>query len=107
MKTLQVYTAAEIYKQEKSALKLILIQLQAFTFKAEHIILIHEMTCGLSKVEAGVSACLFKIFQSTTISKDGLSAEDIDFSEVDIIIGNDVAKAHWCRNNAYVSRTLL
>ena len=82
MKTLQVYTAAEICKQEKSALKLISIQLQAFTFKAEHIIHILELTCGLSKVEARVSACLVKIFQSTTISKDGLSAEDIDFSQL-------------------------
>ena len=41
-----------------------------------------------------------------------LILEDIGFSplngtEVDIIIGNDVPKAHWCRNNAYVNRTLL
>ena len=66
------------------------------------------MTCGLSKVEARVSTFLVKICQSTRISKDGLSLEDIDFSqvngkEVDIIIGNDVPKAHWCENNAYVN----
>ena len=41
-----------------------------------------------------------------------LILEDIGFSplngrEVDIIVGNDVPKAHWCRNNAYVNRTLL
>ena len=46
------------------------------------------------------------------ISKAGLMLEDIDFlqlngTEVDIIIGNDVPKAPWCRNNSYVNRTLL
>ena len=53
-----------------------------------------------------------KICHSTNISKDGLSLEDIDFSqlngkEVDVIIANDVPKERWCRNNAYVNRTLL
>ena len=70
------------------------------------------MTCGLSKVETRVSEFHVKICQATNFSKDGLSLEDIDFSqlngkEVDIIIRNDVPKAHWCRNNDYANRTLL
>ena len=112
MKTLQVNTAAENCKQEKSAKKVIWRQLNAYTFKEEHIIHLYEMACGLSKVEARVSEFHVKICQSTNISKDGLSVEDIDFSqligkEVDIITGNDIPKAHWWRNNAYVNRTLL
>ena len=112
MKTLQVYTAAENCKQEKSAKKFIGIQLNACTFKAEHIIHLDELMCGLSKVDARVSAFYVKICQSTNISKDGLNLEGIDFSqlsgkEVDVIIANLVPKARWCRNNAYVNRTLL
>ena len=111
-KTFQVYTAAENCKQEKSAKKLIWLQLNASTFKAQHIIHLDELTCGLSKVEARVSAFHVKMCRSTNVSKDGLVLEDIDFSqlngkEVDIIIGNDVPKADWCRNNAYVNHTLL
>ena len=59
------------------------------------------------KVDVTVSAFHVKICQSTNIDKDGLILEDIDSTEVDIIIGNDVPKAHWCRNNAYVNHTLL
>ena len=97
MKTLQVYTAAEKWKQKKSAKKLIWIQLNASTIKAEHIIHQDELTCGLSKVEARISAFHVKICQSTNISKDGLSLEDIHFSqlnckEVDVVIANDVPK---------------
>ena len=80
--------------------------------KAEHNIRIDELTCGLSKVDARVSAVHVKICQSQNIAKDGLILEDFDISqlngkEVDIRIGNGVPKAHWCRNNAYVNRTLL
>ena len=112
MKTLQVYTAVENFMQEKSAKKLIWIQLNASTFKAEHIIHQDELICGLSKVEARVSAFHVKICQSTNISNDGLSLEDFDFSqlnfkEVDVIIANDVPKARWFRKNAYVNRTLV
>jgi len=42
------------------------------------------------KVEVTVSAFHVKICQSTNIDKDGLILEDIDGTEVDIIIGNDV-----------------
>ena len=59
------------------------------------------------KVEVRVSAFHVKICQSTNTAKDGLLLEDIDGTEVDIIIGNDFPKAPWCRNNAYVNRTLL
>ena len=64
------------------------------------------------KVEVRVSSFYVKLCQSTNNAKDGLILEDIGFSplngtEVDIIIGNDVPKAHWCKNNAYVNRTLL
>ena len=50
-------------------------------------------------MEARVSAFHVEICQLTNISKDGLSLEDIDFSqlngkEVDLIIGNDVSKTH-------------
>ena len=112
MKTLLFYTAAEKSKQEKSAKNLIWIQLNASTFKAEHIIQLYELTGGLWKVEARVSASQVKICQLTNISKDGLILGDSDFSqfngkEVDGIIRNDVPKAHWCRNNAYVNRTPL
>ena len=58
-------------------------------------------------VEVRVSAFHVKICQLTNIDKDGLILEDIDGKEVDIIIGNDVPKTHWCRTNAYVNRTLL
>ena len=80
--------------------------------KAEHIIRQDELTCGLSKVEARVSAFHVKICQSPNIATVSLTLEGKDISqlngkEVDIIIGKDVPKAHWCRKNAYVNRTLL
>ena len=72
-----------------------------------------ELTCRLSKVEVRVGAFHIKICRPTNNCKEGLSLEDIDFSQLNgkeveiIIIGNGIPKAHWCRNNAYVNCTLL
>ena len=41
-----------------------------------------EFTCELSKVEVRVSAFHVKIYQSTNISKAGLTLEGIDFSQL-------------------------
>ena len=69
----------ELY-EEKAGKKLIWIQLNASTFKAEHIIHLDELTCGKPRREW--ARFHVKICQSTNISKNDLILKDIDFSQL-------------------------